>query len=100
MAKYIIAISTLNEERLSDDKIHLPDLPDILNTLTENLSPSGALDLEGLYLVNDAQKTLLFELLNAQHLPFPVDVVAPCLDNVVHLHDRRRRTEGPDGSRP
>lgn len=96
MAKYIISITTLDEERLSADKIRLPDLPDTLNTLTEELSPQGALDLEGLYLVNDHQRELLCTLLDEHHLPFPVETAEPRLAKVVHLHDRRRRTEGPD----
>lgn len=95
MAKYIISITTLNEEHLTGDQLWLPNLPDTLNTLTEELSPQGALDLDGLYLVNDTQKALVCAVLDTHHLPFPVDSIEARLAEVVNLHDRRRRPEGP-----
>jgi hypothetical protein len=96
MAKYVVTITELKEELLVNDNITLPDLPDVLNTLTERLTPCGALDVLGLYLVDDSHKTRLTALLDVNHLPFPTVEVEDRLAEVVHLHDRRRRPPNPD----
>lgn len=96
MAKYIVSITTLNEEQLTADSISLPTLPDTLNRMTETLSPNKALDLEGLYLLSEAQSEELFAFLAEHHLPFPLEDTPTRLAKVVNIHDRRRRTQDPD----
>lgn len=91
--KYLISITEIDEDQLAGDKLRLQDMPDTLNTLTEGISPCGSLDLLGLFLVDDANCEAVLDALQQHALPYPRD--PPRVAEVVNLHDRRPRPEGP-----
>lgn len=101
--KYLITITELNEDALARDGLTLAGLPETFNDIAEKLAPEGSLDLQEVFLVTAGQRSVVFEALELNSLPFPG--YTPTLDDdddetpyaqVVQLNDRRQRAQKPN----
>lgn len=71
--KWAVVLVQVDEKLLTKDlpRLHaLSSLPDLLDGALDGASPSGALDLEGAYLLTEEQKLALIPHLERLSLPY------------------------------
>lgn len=69
--KYLITVNKVSVDRLREDGLALADLPEVLNSVTEELAPSKSLDLELVYLLTSEQCGRAMSALEENALPYP-----------------------------
>lgn len=79
--KWLVALISVDEKMLQEDlpaRKALTSLPGILDSAVEGMSPSGALELERVYLHDDKEKDKLIAELEKLSVPYHVYATETC----------------------
>ena len=88
--KYLVTINKVIVDRLQGDKLTLPELPEVLNSVTEALAPSGSLDLELVYLLTAEQYERAVIALEENSDPYPRAEPKSNAAKIIDLNSRRK----------
>ena len=88
--KYLVTINKVIVDRLREDKLTLPELPEVLNRVTEELAPSGSLDLELVYLLTAEQYERTVTALDENSDPYPRAEPKSNAAKIIDLNSRRK----------
>lgn len=87
--KYIVTVSKVSLDRLDSDQLSLPDLPEVLNSVTEDLAPSGSIDLQLVYLLTAEQCDAAVKALEENSTRYPRQRPRRNSAKVINLHAHR-----------
>lgn len=99
--RYVITIAEFDESKLGKD-LKFSEIPDALGMTIDQLTPSGALDVQMVFLLDEKQKARVELVLQHNSLPYPELIEASEKKGgstkaaVLYMYDRRPRTENPD----
>ena len=88
--KYVITVNRVYPERLSVDDLALTDLPEVLNSVTEALAPSGSFTLELVYLLTAEQYERAVTALEENSDPYPRAEPKSNAAKIIDLNSRRK----------
>lgn len=88
--KYLVTINKVMVDKLRADRLALPELPEVLNSVTEELAPSGSLDLELVYLLTAEQYERAVTALEENSVPYPRAETTSNAAKVIDLSSRRK----------
>jgi tRNA A58 N-methylase Trm61 len=91
--KFIVTVNKVTVDKLPEDQLDLPELPEALNSVTESLAPNGSLDLQLVYLLNAEQCERAVKSLEANSVRYPRRQPVKNAAKVINLSAHRNREQ-------